>query len=91
VGDPNKNLDLDKPRTFFNPHPGFAGAAIPIPTAVRKVAEGLDGQTISLREAIARISAVTSGRVEPVPQYDYIGLWLETGTATHLFRVICYG
>lgn len=87
-------IDMDTPYTFFNPHPGFAfaGAAIPIPGPIKKVADILDGETFSLREAVARLEEIGIGRIEVVPQHTYIALWLDGGRryATHMFRVICY-
>jgi len=88
----DRKIDLDEVKTFFDPHPGFAGAAIPIPAAVKKVADGLDGQRLSLREAVARLQAVTPGKVEVVAEFDFIGLRLD-GSGRHLshfFRVIRY-
>ena len=87
-----KSVDMDKPRTFFNPHPGRAGAAIPIPARVRKVAEDIDGKTISLKDAVKLLKAVGIGRVEVVPEHDYIALWLDGGEhlPTHMFQVIRY-
>lgn len=32
--------------TLYDPHPGFAGAVIPIPPAVKRVADALNGQTL---------------------------------------------
>jgi len=87
-----KKVDLDAPRTFFDPHPGFAGAAIPIPGPVKKAADALDGQTLSLREAVARLRAAGIGSIEVVPEFGYIGLCLKGGGrgAEHYFRVISY-
>ena len=85
--------------TFYNPHPGFAGAAIPVPTAVKRVADALNGQTLPLGDTIARIQAVTSGRVEAVTYltHQWIRLWLPASTSPpgrqwigHSFRVISF-
>jgi hypothetical protein len=83
--------DMDTPRTFFDPHPGFAGAAIPIPGLVKAIAEDLDGQTLSLTEAVARLRTVGIGSIEVVAQHQYIGLRLGGGgNPEHFFRVIRY-
>lgn len=83
--------------TLYDPHPGFAGAMIPIPAAVKRVADALDGQTLPLGEAVARIQAVTSGHVEAVTDiaHQYISLWIGAGSSPygqrwlgHSFRVI---
>lgn len=85
------NRSLDAIKTFFDPHPGFAGAAIPIPEAVRRVANELNGKTASLRDAIARIQAVTKGRVSVAENYDFIYLELTESNGTrHGFRVISF-
>ncbi len=87
-------MDLDEVRTFYDPHPGFAGAAVPIPEKVRRVANELDGQTLSLREAVERIQAATTGKVRVVAEYQFIGLLIKgrsfLGPCEHFFRVICY-
>lgn len=84
-------VDMDAPRTFFDPHPGFAGAAIPIPGLVRAIAQDLDGETLSLREAVTRLRTAGIGTVEVVEQHQYIGLRLGGGgNPEHFFRVIRY-
>jgi hypothetical protein len=83
------NKDLDTTKTFFDPHPGFAGAMIPIPEAVRMVANELDGKSITLREAVARIQAVTKGKVSIANNDDFISLEITEANGTrHGFRVI---
>lgn len=88
----SETVDMDIPRTFFDPHPGFAGAAIPIPEPVKKVADELSGETMSLKEAVTRLRAVGIGSIEVVPKYGYIGLRLggDGCHAKHFFRVIRY-
>ncbi len=86
-----RTVDMDVPREFFDPHPGFAGAAIPIPGPIKKVADELDGQTLPLKEAVSRLQAVGIGTVEVVPEHDYIGLRLGDTSGryvSHFFRVI---
>jgi hypothetical protein len=53
------NANFDAVKTFFDPHSGFAETTIPIPSAVKKVAYELDGKQMVLREAVAKIRAVT--------------------------------
>jgi len=78
---------LDVIRTFYDPHPGFGGAMIPIPTLVRKVAERLDGKSMTLREAVAKIQKVTKGKIRI--RENWISLELEeSDTRRHMFRVI---
>lgn len=72
---------------FYDPHPGFAGALVPIPQPVRQVAHELAGQHLPLDEALKRIRAVTDGRVEATG--ECIGLELPVSDGgRHLFRVI---
>lgn len=81
--------NLNTVKTFFDPHPGFAGAIIPIPTAVKKVADELNGKSMPLGEAVNKIQAVTNGEVEIVEKYNFIALKLrETNGIKHCFRVI---
>jgi hypothetical protein len=78
---------LDVVRTFYDPHPGFGGAAILIPTMVKKVAEKLDGKSMTLREAVVKIQKVTKGKVRI--RKNWISLELEeSDTRRHMFRVI---
>jgi len=85
-----KELDLDETREFYDPHPGLAGAMIPLPKDVKKVADGMDGQLLSLREAIRKIQQVTKGSIELPEGYDFIGLRIGGEGLTHSWRVICY-
>ena len=92
MSDSSEHLDLDSPRTFYNPHPGFAGAAIPIPVAIRRIAEDLDGQTLSLRKAIHRLEKAEIGEISVVAELNFIKLLLDGDKKyrCHIFRVICY-
>jgi len=88
----SEDVDLDTPRKFFDPHPGFAGAAIPIPGPIKKAADDLAGRTLPLRVALAKLRAVGIGTIEVVADHGYIGLRLGGGGryAEHFFRVIKY-
>ncbi len=59
----NNPADLNELKIFYDPHPGLAGALCPIPFQVKKVAEGLNGKIMTLGEALAKIRAVTKGKV----------------------------
>ena len=61
-------------KKFYSPHPGHAGAAIPIPAKVKAVADELDGQEMTIEEAITKIETVTDGEVNDVANYNYISL-----------------
>ena len=76
-------------KTFYDPHPGLMGAMIPIPEAVRKVANELNGKRMTLEEAAVRLQAVTSGEIAVIKEYKYISLQIKEGNGTiHEFRVI---
>lgn len=88
----NKEVNLDEVKTFYGPHPGFAGAAIPIPEAVKKVADALNGKKLSVRKAIQKIRKVTNGNLRVViMDISFIMLEIKTEDgARHGFRVICF-
>lgn len=49
---------------FFGPHPGFAGAAIPLPGAIKAAIDALDGLEMDLAEGLERINkAIWAARV----------------------------
>lgn len=74
-------------KTFFDPHPGFLGAAIMLPATVKIAADKLNGKTMSLYEAAAMIRAATEGIVSV--ERDHISLMLKVpDNVTHIFRVI---
>lgn len=87
-------------KTFYDPHPGFAGAAIRLPDVVRLVAEGMDGKTMELDKAMdilqdaanSLVADGTFGHAAVMDHEDYIGLMLcegDEGTyPKHSFRVI---
>lgn len=90
-------IDLNAVKTFFDPHPGtmFCGAVMTLPKAVKKAADELNGQTMTLREAVNKIQAVTKGAVEFHEVKDgkgWISLTICVGRAapTHSWRVIRY-
>lgn len=78
---------------FYDPHPGLLGAVVPIPSAVKRIANALNGKTLPLREAVAQLQAVTRGRIEVVSSsgHQYIRLWIPGDGRPylgHCFRVI---
>lgn len=79
--------------TFFDPHPGFAGALIRLPEPIRRVAASLDGQSMTLKQALKKFRAVTDGELEVDRHYKYIALTLKPKTKNdleHGFRLIRY-
>lgn len=85
-------INLDALKTFFDPHPGFAGTFFPIPGAVKKIANELDGTSMPLRDAIKKIEAVTNGKVDIYNDCIILKTKCTTpfGLATNYFRVICF-
>ena len=81
------SIDLDAIKMFFDPHPGFIGATIPIPTAVKNIADKLNGKCMPLREAIDSLKTVTDGIL--TIKSDWIALEIsESDGKKHVFRVI---
>lgn len=76
---------------FYDPHPGFAGAEIPIPTPVKTVADNLNGKRMTLAEAVKKIQAVTKGIVKVVDEYSYISLTMtERDGSFNAYKVISF-
>lgn len=83
---------LEQRAYFYDPHPGLAGAIIPIPDAVKKEADALDGQTRRLRDVllILKSAARASGGAEVTICENYIKMEQKVGDFTHSWRVIRY-
>jgi hypothetical protein len=82
---------------FFDPHPGFGGAMIALPEPFVSLAKELDGQEMTLVEAVAKIEAVIekSGlpmKVRIVDKYEFISVDLGEGDGypRHSWRLIRY-
>ena len=84
-------------KLLYDPHPGFGGAAIPLPEPVLRAARGLNGQVMSVDAAIELLrQSLPSGRFRADEQPAGSGagsitlkLGREGGTQ-HLWRVIRY-
>ena len=82
-------------KTFYDPHPGFAGAAIRLPDVVRLVAKGMDGKEMEMEKAVGILQdaannliadgsfgeAVVEAHTSTLggPDDGYIGLMLTEG------------
>lgn len=93
-------------KTFYDPHPGRAGAAIRLPDVVRLVANGLVDKEMEVEKAVGILQDAANGlvadgsfgaaKVEDRPEHEYIALWLTEGDGEedkypkHSFRVIRY-
>lgn len=85
----NDDAMLDRKVTFYDPHPGFGDAAAPLPTIVKRIADALDGQTLTLRAATACIQSVTPGQVFAHAYDGWIQLTVGgNGRLQHVWQVI---
>lgn len=75
---PDDDPRYDEVVTFGDAHSGIGVASMQLPLEYKQAADKLEGQTMSIREAIERIeSAGTSGaKVEVIWQYGYFLLKL---------------
>lgn len=58
------DVHIDDVKEFYDPHPGFLGAAFSLPFDVKAVVDKLNGQKTSIREAVRQILAITQTGVE---------------------------
>ena len=71
--------NLDDVVKFYEPHPGSAGASIPIPEQVRVVANVLDKKQITIRRAVELIKkAAIEGEVDAMLKDKCIMLTVKT-------------
>lgn len=56
--------DLNAVVTFYEPHPGFGGAGVPLSGPVKKAIDELNGKTMTLRQGIAKIKATGIRKLE---------------------------
>jgi len=89
MSDQKNNINLDEPKKFYDPHPGLLGAAAPIPKAVKKAADQINGRTMTLREAVVELRKATKGEISV--EKDCILLsCLGANGGGHIWRVIRY-
>ncbi len=65
---------------LYDPHPGFAGAVVPLPVPMKKVIDGLDGKVMSLEEALEQMQPTVGkcgGVLEIVEEYQFIARVFE--------------
>ncbi|MBU0470141.1 MAG: hypothetical protein KKA62_01505 [Nanoarchaeota archaeon] len=79
---------------LYDPHPGFAGAAVPLPKSMKEFADELNGQQMTLEEALEKLSPVAEdlgGAVQIVGKMKYIGFtYFESSGRQHYFRLLRY-
>ncbi len=91
----SEGYDLGEVKTFYNPHPGFGGAIIPLPSAIKQVVDDLAGQQVTLQEAIdkVKLSVVLSNMslVEIRVRESCLLLKVtEKNGRLHIFKLISY-
>ena len=59
----NKDELLNTVVEFYDPHPGFAGAAARLPEGIRLIANELNGTRSTLREARVRLEQTGAGDI----------------------------
>lgn len=75
MGVHGSNFDMSQVKEFYDPHPCPHGALFGVPTEVKETLDALNGQSISIREALDRIKTViTTGKVGVHTKKNYIGL-----------------
>ena len=82
---------------LFDPHPGLMGCPVPLPEKVRTLAATLDGQSMTVKEAVEKIKAVISERFSVKATKGCILLYqgsvedlLKHGARCNCWRVLRY-
>jgi hypothetical protein len=85
---------------LYDPHPGFAGAIIPLPQSLKDVADWLNGRVMALDEVIEVIinaaetldfhSFEVKSHEKVEDSFITITLYEDTSYPCHSFRVISY-
>ena len=87
----DKNL-----KKFYDPHPGFGGAIVPLPSKIKQVADWLNGKRLSINVAVKKIKKATGVHSKVEVKDGWICLWignlnLEQGKGPlHTFKVISF-
>lgn len=74
MGVHGSNFDMSQVKEFYDPHPCPHGALFGVPIGIQEVLNSIDGQNISILEAVDRIKAVTNGKVSVDPRKNFICL-----------------
>ncbi len=80
---------------LFDPHPGFAGAAVPLPKVMKEAADKLDGKSMSLDKAVEDLTGIAEqigGTIEIVDRFNFIKFEMEAKPPyiCHTYRLIRY-
>lgn len=80
---------------FFDPHPGVAGAAIPLPASMKRAVDALSGKEQELDEAmeeLRKVSTTLSGTTDIEAHFrpeGWISMrWQPPSGLIHIFRLI---
>ena len=87
----SKQEMLEAEVDFYDPHPGLAGALVPLPTAMQNVAYELDGKRMTVREALEIAGSEAKklgGTVDVVFGHRMITFEYSTGSFAHGYRLI---
>jgi len=81
-----------KNKTFYDPHPGFLGAAVPLPEKMKEAAEQLSGKVISLEEAIGFLTPIFEAIGGTLVEGNNFILFMiqESSGIKHCYRLIRY-
>lgn len=89
-----EEVDLDQTVRLYRPHDGRRCCGMSIPKSVAQAAQELNGQRMTLRQAVSAIEASAPlGRVYPIPEHGYLCLHVgdyRQGEPEHFFAVIHY-
>ncbi len=90
-------VDGKPAKLFYDPHPGFGGAVVPLPATVLQAARELNGQVMPVPQAIGLLQrAFPSGafRADEQPDESSAGSIIlkvgREGGVQHVWRVIRY-
>lgn len=79
---------------FFGAHPGFGGAAAPLPQSVKTVVDSLDGKTMKLfgaLELLREAATKVDGEIRHTHQRKCIFLVVNPNSLPrHIWRLISY-
>ena len=86
---------MEQEVTFYEPHPGIAGAMAPLPKPMRKAAEELNGQTMSLEGAMDNLQPIAAKlggavRIVKCGEQNIINFSITDGNLEHFYSVIKY-
>ncbi len=78
---------------FYDSHPGFAGAIVPLPRSMYQAAKELDGQTGYVDEVLEELRPLAeklNGSVRDAKKYRFISFEYSSGPFRHEFCLIKY-